>query len=125
MFLRLEIEVAQRAPARDLDIARLVLAVGHVGGGKIGERGENKLKRRELFALGRFLVGQLLLERRDFGLQRVGGDPVALRHRLADRLRRVVAARLGRLHRSEETRVGNECVSTCRFWWAPVYYKKT
>src|SRR3546814_16786399 len=27
-----------------------------------------------------------------------------------------------RLSRSEERRVGNECVSTCRFWWSP-YHK--
>src|SRR3546814_16000985 len=26
--------------------------------------------------------------------------------------------------RSEERRVGNECVSTCRSWWAPYPYKK-
>src|SRR3546814_16208246 len=28
------------------------------------------------------------------------------------------------LHRSEERRVGKECVSTCRSRWPPVYYKK-
>src|SRR3546814_20438915 len=26
--------------------------------------------------------------------------------------------------RSEERRVGKECVSTCRSWWAPYHYKK-
>src|SRR3546814_18895466 len=26
--------------------------------------------------------------------------------------------------RSEERRVGKECVSTCRYWWSPVHYKK-
>src|SRR3546814_11084271 len=25
---------------------------------------------------------------------------------------------------SEESRVGNECVSTCRSWWTPYHYKK-
>src|SRR3546814_15419788 len=28
------------------------------------------------------------------------------------------------LHRSEERRVGKECVSTCRSRWPPVHYKK-
>src|SRR3546814_18970670 len=27
--------------------------------------------------------------------------------------------------RSEERRVGKECVSTCRSWWCPSTYKKT
>src|SRR3546814_18009923 len=26
--------------------------------------------------------------------------------------------------RSEERRVGKECVSTCRSWWSPSHYKK-
>src|SRR3546814_15614631 len=26
--------------------------------------------------------------------------------------------------RSEERRVGKECVSTCRSWWSPYHYKK-
>src|SRR3546814_12970926 len=26
--------------------------------------------------------------------------------------------------RSDERRVGKECVSTCRSWWAPYHYKK-
>src|SRR3546814_14959912 len=28
-------------------------------------------------------------------------------------------------HRSEERRVGKECVSTCRSRWSPLHYKKT
>src|SRR3546814_11798819 len=28
-------------------------------------------------------------------------------------------------HRSEERRVGKECVSTCRFRWSPYHYKNT
>src|SRR3546814_13223603 len=28
------------------------------------------------------------------------------------------------LHRSEERRVGKECVSTCRSRWSPYHYKK-
>src|SRR3546814_11504607 len=31
----------------------------------------------------------------------------------------------GRAHRSEERRVGKECVSTCRSRWSPYDYKKT
>src|SRR3546814_16380755 len=30
----------------------------------------------------------------------------------------------GRLFRSEERRVGKECVSTCRSRWSPYHYKK-
>src|SRR3546814_19406077 len=26
--------------------------------------------------------------------------------------------------RSEERRVGKECVRTCRFWWSPYHYKQ-
>src|SRR3546814_16607391 len=29
-----------------------------------------------------------------------------------------------RIHRSEERRVGKECVSTCRSRWSPFHYKK-
>src|SRR3546814_12309078 len=32
--------------------------------------------------------------------------------------------RLGIAGRSEERRVGQECVSTCRFWWSPDTLKK-
>src|SRR3546814_17054251 len=31
----------------------------------------------------------------------------------------------GRNNRSEERRVGKECVSTCRSRWSPYHYKKT
>src|SRR3546814_19716804 len=34
------------------------------------------------------------------------------------------AARHPRAARSEERRVGNECVSTCRSRWSPYHYKK-
>src|SRR3546814_17650773 len=30
----------------------------------------------------------------------------------------------GRIVRSEERRVGKECVSTCRSWWSTYHYKK-
>src|SRR3546814_1991404 len=32
--------------------------------------------------------------------------------------------RPARFHRSEERRVGKECVSTCRSRWSPYHYKK-
>src|SRR3546814_13698293 len=39
--------------------------------------------------------------------------------------RRLVARLAARqLHRSEERRVGKECVSTCRSRWSPAHYKK-
>src|SRR3546814_20780311 len=34
------------------------------------------------------------------------------------------ALRWGRTRRSEERRVGKECVSTCRSRWSPYHYKK-
>src|SRR3546814_20049850 len=40
----------------------------------------------------------------------------------ADRRRRCHLYRVG--ERSEERRVGNECVSTCRFRWLRYHYKK-
>src|SRR3546814_19303485 len=30
----------------------------------------------------------------------------------------------GSAHRSEERRVGNECVGTCNTRWSPIHYKK-
>src|SRR3546814_12705911 len=49
------------------------------------------------------------------------------RHRREGRLRRCPRGRCrnnsGR-SRSEERRVGKECVSTCRSWWSPYHEKK-
>src|SRR3546814_13858112 len=36
----------------------------------------------------------------------------------------LMAARMKRIGRSEERRVGKECVSTCRSRWSPYHYKK-
>src|SRR3546814_17144410 len=36
----------------------------------------------------------------------------------------VFVGRNGEDARSEERRVGKECVSTCRSWWSPYHYKK-
>src|SRR3546814_12601463 len=51
-------------------------------------------------------------------IETTADDPVAKRRRIADREhRRDHRQRL--LARSEERRVGKECVSTCRSRWAP------
>src|SRR3546814_12983478 len=46
--------------------------------------------------------------------------PCAVEHRLVDQAPRLFDP----LHRSEERRVGKECVSTCRSRWSPYHYKK-
>src|SRR3546814_13964684 len=53
-------------------------------------------------------------------------------HRAASGLRDLLSRRSGPrgggggppAHRSEERRVGKECVSTCRSRWSPYHYKK-
>src|SRR3546814_13421974 len=50
----------------------------------------------------------------------VGGQPHAIERRLEVRFGNPA---LGKL-RSEERRVGKECVSTCRSRWSPYHYKK-
>src|SRR3546814_20121237 len=63
----------------------------------------------------------------DRGLVRAHRDRAAVRFAEHDFLIREVAERLGeRLDdvRSEERRVGKECVSTCRSRWSPYHYKK-
>src|SRR3546814_15139167 len=58
---------------------------------------------------------------RPVALEGEGRGP--LPHSLSDaRRRRRAAAQHGR--RSEERRVGKECVSTCRSRWSPYHYKK-
>src|SRR3546814_6926759 len=44
--------------------------------------------------------------------------------RLRPRLLRRAGRDLRHAARSEERRVGKECVSTCRFRWSPYHYKK-
>src|SRR3546814_12486699 len=54
-------------------------------------------------------------------------SPGHLRPRLAERRCGLLPHRLGRDHRlrrSEERRVGKECVSTSRSRWSPYHYKK-
>src|SRR3546814_16589990 len=73
--------------------------------------------------LGIDRIGIVYRERTQIGIKAVLG---LLRHREGagqgelDRLGRMAAQ-----ERSEERRVGNECVSTCRSRWSPDHYKKT
>src|SRR3546814_19985036 len=53
----------------------------------------------------------------DDGAQRAADQPLAF-------LRPARLLALGRLARSEERRVGKECVSTCRSRWSPYHSKK-
>src|SRR3546814_19087027 len=54
---------------------------------------------------------------------RIGAARVALQEFLEQARRFIVATALERV-RSEERRVGKECVSTCRSRWSPYHYKK-
>src|SRR3546814_16129991 len=53
----------------------------------------------------------------------VGPDQLAVRLHALQRAR-PRAGREADVLRSEERRVGRECVSTCRSWWSPYYNKK-
>ena len=94
MVLRREIECADIAPAAQLDIAGFILALRHVVGGQVGDRRQHGIERRADLGLFGFQRGRAFLERRDLGLQRLGLNHVLGRHRLADRLARLVAAGL-------------------------------
>src|SRR3546814_14186856 len=52
-------------------------------------------------------------------LSTLRANDAAATHRIAHQSPRTVSAR-----RSEERRVGKECVSTCRSRWSPDHYKK-
>ena len=98
MLLRIEIESGLLAPGRNLDIAAFVFTGRHVGGRNVGQGGQQRV---EFLADAPFLFlqrGHGGLEFRHLGLERFGGLGVALAHRLADGLRRLVTARLRLLH---------------------------
>src|SRR3546814_15852874 len=63
--------------------------------------------------------------------QRVGNDQrrrsqeIGLDVGVDSRFEVTIAREHGGTHRSEERRVGKECVSTCRSRWAPYHKKKT
>ncbi len=98
MLLGREGELARGAPARDFDIARLVLAFRHLGGGQVGQAGKRVLQARGQLALFLFQRGQGLLQACDFRLERLGLLRCAATHRRADRLGGLVTAVLRLLH---------------------------
>src|SRR3546814_13664272 len=51
--------------------------------------------------------------------QMVAAMATGLSYRTA--MRRVILPQVFRIVRSEERRVGKECVSKCRSWWSPEY----
>src|SRR3546814_13333704 len=63
-------------------------------------------------------AGQLLREAAE--LAAVGGEGELVQRAAVE----VARERAEQLHRSEERRVGKECVSTCRYRWSPYHYKK-
>ena len=78
---------------------------GHGGGGVLGE----------LKLLGSDLKSSLLGKSRPVGQQFAAGNQ-GLLHAVAEKPQRLLHA-----PRSEERRVGKECVSTCRSRWSPYH----
>src|SRR3546814_13802188 len=54
----------------------------------------------------------------------VPSDAPVISYRYVDSEDRALAAEFADNYRSEERRVGKECVSTCRSRWSPYHYKK-
>ena len=75
VFLRLEIEIARRAPARDLDIVGLVRAFGTSSAGRLGMAASSASSSSPSASLLVLERGHGLLELGDFGLERLGGRP--------------------------------------------------
>ena len=99
---------ARGVPQRgDLDIAGLVGALGHVGGGQVGERGERvvELARRRA-ASSASSSGIRVLERATSAISAAAVASSLLRLGLADRLRRLVAPRLRHLQLGRDRRGG-------------------
>ena len=91
MFARGEVKGARLAPARHLDIAALIQAIGHVVGGEVGDRGERVAQRRaDRFGVG-FQPRQAQFQSCHFGHQRCGGGVILGRLCRADRLGGFVA----------------------------------
>src|SRR3546814_17216981 len=66
----------------------------------------------------------LLIRSGDHDADRVVGKAVADDPRYFG-VERIAAVARRIIDRSEERRVGKECVSTCRSRWSPYHYKKT
>src|SRR3546814_16283825 len=83
------------------------------------EHPERKAQRPHILAEERFLVAKTkFLDAVQRMLRDVEGKELPLRQ--AAVLQRIaVIFRLGKISRSEERRVGKECVSTCRSRWSP------
>src|SRR3546814_14002573 len=74
--------------------------------------------------LSRFLLSTMLLSWGVFALGFLllgGGSLDGMMHQLDNLARRYVEADAARVQRSEERRVGNESVRTCRFRWSPYH----
>src|SRR3546814_11668546 len=108
--MRFGIAVAQpRIPHHFLDIMRPALGKG-IADEQLAENAIRAVRVKEI----QEMPGPHLMHR---------GEQQVLLARHERILRRLVPARVGR-RRSEERRVGKECVSTCRSRWSPYHYKK-
>ena len=90
-----------RAPAANLDIVVLVLAVRRIGERQVGDCGQLHIERRSGLPLGRLQFRHRRLQARDLGAIVVGGDRIFSRHRHADLLRNGVAPLLRGLERQD------------------------
>src|SRR3546814_16174447 len=70
--------------------------------------------------LGPFARALLVARRRADDLGREFGDDQRLASDRERKVHRIICLHI----RSEERRVGKECVSTCRSRWSPYHYKK-
>ena len=97
VLLGREVELLRLAPATDLPVVRLVLAVDDVGQRQVGDHRERVVQGSDELALLFFGALQELLQLGHFRLQLVGRGRVLGAHRLADLLGGGVAAALGLL----------------------------
>src|SRR3546814_17466136 len=104
--------------------------LGIVGLGGLGPAQGEAIALPPVHNVGDRLGGLSEGDRQQAAGQRIESAAVADLARLPDTadaahdLRRGEAERLVDDHRSEERRVGKECVSKCRSWWSPGYTKK-
>src|SRR3546814_12984821 len=89
-----------------------------------GAVGRLRLGREDAQAVERLFRHRLILLAQHFGIDEAGRDDGAVRLLHKPQGDVVPLAVIGRAARSEERRVGKECVSTCRSRWSPYHYKK-
>ncbi len=94
MLFRGEVKSARFAPARDFDIIVLVNAIRHIVARRVRERGERIVEFGDRISLRALQIFPIVLDRRDFCLQRLGAGCIAGFHRRADLFRSGVAALL-------------------------------